>query len=183
MPSGTGQNLCDMAPLQVFQRGVGIALRLPVTGAAVPVRAPTGKLDRQVGQGQRIALGHDHRLHQRIFQLADITRPVMGDQRVHDLGRDPADTLADLPVDALEKMLGQRPDVVAAIAQGRQADIDDMQAVIQILAEFPRLDPCRQIGIGRGDEAGVAAHRLAAAHGAVFALFQQTQQFALQTRR
>src|SRR5215212_8029613 len=59
-----------------------------------------------------------------------------------------------------EKVRGERRDVLAAIAQRREADLDGVQPEQQVLAKTPRRDFIFERCIGRGDQAHVDAPRL-----------------------
>ncbi len=54
-------------------------------------------------------------------------------------------------------------DVFAPHPQRRNGQRQHVQAIEQILAEMPGFDPVEQFAIGRGDDADVDLHRLAAA--------------------
>ena len=51
--------------------------------------------------------------------------------------------------------VGERRDVLRALAQRRHADRQHVQAVVQVLAEALLLDGLQQIDVGRGDDAHV----------------------------
>ena len=58
-------------------------------------------------------------------------------------------------VNCVEKLVRQDRNVLATIPQRRHHDVDDVQAVEQVLAERPLLDHVSQVAIGRGDHAHV----------------------------
>ena len=78
----------------------------------------------------------DHRALDGILQLTHIAGPGVVGKDAHRLGgkseRTPS---AGLPGKFLEKGLGQRKDVVATRAQGRDVDLDHRQPEVEILAE------------------------------------------------
>ena len=53
---------------------------------------------------------------------------------------------------ALQVVAQQQQHVVAALAQRRHRDLDDVQPVVQILAELPALDLLAQVAVGRRDQ-------------------------------
>ena len=61
---------------------------------------------------------------------------------------DVADVLAEFVREALQEVVGQQRDVLAPLAQRRNADLDDVQAVVQILAELAFGDGLLQIRRG-----------------------------------
>ena len=69
------------------------------------------------------------------------------------------------------------------LAEGRQIQLKDVQAVIQILAELPLVHEFRQVAVGCGDEAEIRI--LAAAHPDLLDLIalQHAQQLCLKIQR
>ncbi len=82
-----------------------------------------------------------------------------------------------------EEMSDQVRNILGALAQGRQAKRNDIQAEEQILAEQAVLFELPEILVGRGDNADVGLDRRAAANGRVFALLQHPQQSRLRFHR
>ena len=83
-----------------------------------------------------------------------------------------------------EKLIGEQRDVLAAIAQRRHDDVDDVQAIEQILAERSLRDHVAKVLVGRGNHANVDG--AAAAVGAdflQFACFEEAQQKTLHAQR
>ena len=76
-------------------------------------------------------------------------------------------------------MLDQDGDVLLPLPQGRHPDRQDLQAVVEVLAELPALDQAAQVLVARGDDPHVhLAHGLAADR-ADLALLQRAQQLLL----
>ena len=69
------------------------------------------------------------------------------------------------------------------LAEGRQIQLKDVQAVIQILAELPLVHEFRQVAVGCGDEAEIRI--FAAAHPDLLDLIalQHAQQLCLKIQR
>ena len=80
-------------------------------------------------------------------------------------------------------MRRQRRDVAAALAQRRQQDVDDVQAIEQILAEATLGDLLLQVAVGRGDQADVGRDGLIATHAFELAFLQHAQELHLGRRR
>ena len=59
-----------------------------------------------------------------------------------------------------QELLGQQLDVVAPLAQRRQLDREDVQAVVQVLAQLARRDRLLDAAAGGGDDAHVDLDRL-----------------------
>ena len=71
----------------------------------------------------------------------------------------------------------------APLAQRRQRHREDGQPVVEILAEPPARHHLAQIAVGRGDDAHVDAHGLAAADPLELALLQHAQELDLRLGR
>ena len=102
-----------------------------------------------------VALGQHHGAEQRVFELADVARPVEGREHAQRLRRDQADALALFGGKARQEMPGQRRDVGGAVAQRRHRDREDVQAIEQVFAKAPGFDVGDQVAIGGGDDADV----------------------------
>ena len=76
-------------------------------------------------------------------------------------------------------MAGQVRNVLPAFAQRRQANLERVDAEVQVFAEFVVLDHLAQVAIGRADHAHIDAERLRVADAADFARFQEAQQLHL----
>ena len=83
----------------------------------------------------------------------------------------------------LEEVLHQQRDVVAALAQRRQVDADDVQPIVEVLAEPALFHLLLQVDVGRGDDAHVDLDRLHAAEAHELALLHDAQQLGLRFDR
>ena len=72
-----------------------------------------------------------------VFELAHVARPAVFQQAPHGGRADDRDVLAQLAVEAFQKMLAQVGDVFRPLAQRRQGDGENVQPVVEILAERP----------------------------------------------
>ena len=63
----------------------------------------------------------------------------------------------------LEEELHQQRQVALALAQRRDVDVEDVQPVVEVLAEQPLGDPLLEVAVGRRDDAHVDAHRFVGA--------------------
>src|SRR6266576_7302563 len=79
-------------------------------------------------------------------------------------------------------MLNEYRDVIRALPQRWQVEGDDVETIVQIGAEAPRLDLLFEIAIGRGDEPCVDRDRLRRADGNHFAVLEHPQQLDLRCR-
>ena len=82
-----------------------------------------------------------------------------------------------------QEVLGQRQDVLGAVAQRRQVDVDDVQPVEQVLAEAAVRQALFQILVGGGDDAHVDLLAARRPQRPDLALLQDAQQLGLQRGR
>ena len=101
------------------------------------VAAMLDEVLRQVVERDGVLLGQDLRPFQHVGQLADVAGPIVARQRVHRLGRRCVNGCGPI-CRVVEEMLDQLGNVLPAIAQRRQMDRDDVEAIVQILAELGR---------------------------------------------
>ena len=78
---------------------------------------------------------HDHRPLHHVAQLPDVARPPCGAQRVQRLRCEAVEVLAVGGGELVQEVLGQQRNVLAALAQRRQRDGEDVEAVVEVLAE------------------------------------------------
>ena len=96
----------------------------------------------------------------------------------------------EMPVTALpicsaylaRKCSASERDVLAALAQRRQDDRDDVDAVVEVFAEPPLGDRLGQVLVGRGDDADVGLQLLEPADAPEPPLLQHAQQLDLHHR-
>ena len=82
-----------------------------------------------------------------VLELAHVARPVVAREALHDVQREPGDRAALARVHLAAEVLGQRRDVLAPLPQGRDLDRNDVEAVVEVLAEVARRRPSPR---GRG---------------------------------
>ncbi len=85
-------------------------------------------------QGAAAVAQHDPLGHG--FQLADVPRPLVRLQRAHGVGRELRRRDVVLHAQRLDEMLPQDRHVVAPFTQRRDDEVDDVQAVEQVVAEL-----------------------------------------------
>src|SRR5258705_3757492 len=101
----------------------------------------------------------DARALDEVLQLADVTREFIRTEMLERVGRD----VLHRSLLLLQKELDQLGDVFAPLPQGHQSDREDIETVIEILAESSRVDHLLEIPVRRRDHAHIgAAHFLAA---------------------
>jgi len=109
-----------------------------------------GKLDAEFLFG-----GHGDGALDGVLKDADVAGPVVPFHGFEALGREPDDVLTHLHGKLLEEVIGEQDDVFSAVAQGRNLDGDDAEAVVEVLAELAILHELEKILIGGGDDADI----------------------------
>ena len=118
-----------------------------------------------------------------VFELADVAGPVEGGEQGQGLARTAGDALAFLDIEAGDEVVDQGRDVLAALAQGRSLDREDVEAIEQILAEGAGPDLLGRVAVGGRDDTDVNLDRAFGADGVNLALLQGAQQFDLHVQR
>jgi hypothetical protein len=88
-----------------------------------------------------------------------------------------------LPGEELEITVGNPEKVARPLAERRQADRDDIQAVVEVFAEFPGSDRCFQVPVRGGDQTYIGRPGFGFADAFIFAFLEQTQQLRLDLER
>ncbi len=124
---------------------------------------------------ERPAPSDDDGMFQGVPKLADIPQPRERRQE----GRGGREDRHPGGFEAAEKMFGQRQNVLTPFAQGRQVNLEDVQAEEQIVAETAVGDAPFQVLMRRRQHAHIQSLRLIAAHRQDFVMFQDAEQFDL----
>ena len=77
-------------------------------------------------------------------------------------------------------MLGEDGDLLGAVAERRDEDIDDVEAVVEVLAEASLGDGALEVLVGGGDDADVDLDVAAGAQAGELAILQDVQELGLQ---
>ena len=140
-------------------------------------------------RGQCQARGGDHRSIRKqsrpledVAELADISGPAVTEQRRASVGSQRLARQAVVNADASQEMLGERGDVLRALAQRRQRDGQDSQAVIEILAEAPGVDGGGQLLAAGREDPDVDGLAPGAAESADGLLLDHLQELGLESR-
>ena len=83
---------------------------------------------------------------------------------------------------SLQEVADEQRQVVAALAQRRQVDGDDVEAEVQVGPEAAILHALVEVAVGGGDDAHVDGDRLRAADARERALLEDAQQLGLRAR-
>src|SRR5262249_59900219 len=85
-----------------------------------------------------------------IFELPDGAWPVILDQDAHGVRRDVHDA-AVLRIELLEEEVDEADDLFAALTQRRDADLDDIESIVEVLTELMRAHAGFEVAIGGGE--------------------------------
>src|SRR5581483_7867684 len=101
---------------------------------------------------------HDRALHC-VLQLAHVSRPTVFHERLHRRIREPSCLSAELFREELQKMLRQSRNCILPLAEGGNMKLDDIQAVVKILAKVPLLDHGLEVAVCRADHPNIDRQR------------------------
>ena len=113
-----------------------------------------------------------------ILEFPDISRPFVGVQDVQNL----LPYCQILPGEFLDKKVREDRDIFLALPQRFYADLNDIEAVVQVLAEFLLLDELLQVLVGSRDDPHVERDRLIAADALHFPLLNDAQELDLHVK-
>src|SRR5205823_6884253 len=137
-------------------------------------------LGEEVLGERRAGVGEQHRALDLVGELAHVARKrVAGEQRER-LVAGLADGLLQLRREPSRQMPGEGRDVLPPVAQRRQADRKDAQAVVQVLAEAARLHLVLEATVGGRDHPYVDRAGPGLADGAYLALLEHPQELRLE---
>ena len=106
------------------------------------------------------------------LQLAHVAGPRVFEHHLARVGRESAYEARGVARVLLQEEVDQDGDVVAALAQRRHVDGEDVDAVVEVVAEAAVRDHRAQVAVGRGDDAHVNLDGARAADATNLALLQ-----------
>ena len=101
-------------------------------------------------------------------------------EHLHGVRRDAAHILLVLLADLLDEVLDEKRDVIGAVAQRRQDDRDDVESVVEVIAERAFADHRLEVAVRRRDDAHIDVYRLLATDAVELLLLQDAQELDLQ---
>src|SRR5262249_18770871 len=123
------------------------------------------------------------RLLEHALKLAQIPRPGIALQKGDGLGSGVRDLLAQFRAEASEEMLDQQRDILGSLAQRRQANRDDVEAVVEVAAKLAVRHEYFQIAVRGGENSYIGLDGLVAADPFEPLVLQHAQQLRLRERR
>src|ERR1043166_3406757 len=127
----------------------------------------------------RILAGEGDRPFDRVLQFPDISGPRVALERFQNFRRHREVAPA---AELLDEVADEKRDVLRTLAERRDADLDDIQSMEEVLAELAGLDEIPKILFGRDDDADVDLDRLRGADPLELPLLQDAEQLHLRHR-
>ena len=127
-------------------------------GAAAEFAGIAHHLARQhieIDAADPVARRHDDDALDDIAELADVPGPFVGLQRDHRIGRDLGRGHTAIGGVMRDEMRDQRRDILTPFGEWRDLNRDDVESVIEILAETAFRNLVRQVTRGRRDDADI----------------------------
>ena len=119
---------------------------------------------------------------ERVLELANVARPVVVDEETESVLRDGVGS-PRFEVQPLQNARGEQRNVLLAFAKRRQAQVDDVEAIEEVLAEASGLDQPREVAGGGSEQAARRAEWIRAVGGPNLARFERAKQTRLQIER
>src|SRR6185369_170489 len=141
------------------------------------------QLGRQVVRIDELRRRHHRQPVADVLELADVAGIVERDEARHRSVGQALAFDAELARALLQEEARERRDVLVALAQRRQPEANDVEAVEQVFAERAGLYALLEILVRRGDHAHVALHRVVAADAVELAVGEDAQEARLQVER
>src|SRR6516225_719699 len=118
-----------------------------------------------------------------VLELPHVAGPRVCEEPLEHLRRESLDVLPVLRVELLQEVLRQYRNVLHPVAKRRKRDADDVQPVVEVLAEPALLDEPLQVLVRRRDDTDVDRPALGGAQGQELALLDDPQELRLHLRR
>ena len=117
------------------------------------------------------------------LELTNVAGPGIFKARFHGSPGKGTRATAQLEGKDLDEVIDKKRNIFAALAQGRNAQSDGVEAVIQVSAESPLFESLFNVHIGCGDDADVHGNDAATAKPGELLVLQNVEQFGLQAGR
>ncbi|MCK7499649.1 MAG: hypothetical protein MZW92_61555 [Comamonadaceae bacterium] len=128
-------------------------------------------------------VGEVQGIFDRVLHLSHISRPAVIHERPQGFRREPGDVAGMRVAETLEKVGGQRRDVLLSFPERRQKDGDDVQAEEKVFAERSVPDGLFEIPVRGRDDPDIELPDLGVPDPAAFPFLEKTEQLDLRRRR
>src|SRR5574338_89139 len=115
-----------------------------------------------------VGIADENSSFDRIFKLANIARKVIAHEHIDGRSRNTPDPLSVLLFVFFKEMLRQQQNIGLTLAQRRQKDRENIQAIIEVLAKFPCTDRFFEVFVRRCDKPYVRLYCLGSAEAFKF---------------
>ena len=132
--------------------------------------------------GHEAAVAEDGRPLEHVPKLADVSGPGVSEERLLRVAGDPGRGTAQLGADLLEECSREGQDVLRALAQRRDPDLEDGEPVVEIFAERAACHGRSQVAVGSGDDADVGLQGPRPAEPLELALLEDAKELGLDRR-
>src|SRR5215470_4479016 len=178
----------DISVVQVKESLDIVALELGDAGQFCDLEvswrsAPVAGGQIQIFALNHVPLGEHDRARNQVLELPHVPRPIVILQHLHGVGREGVGGFAKLQRVFLQKMAGQRGNIVASLAQRRQVKADHIQPIVEVLSQPTSPNSLVSVDIGGGDHAHIGCSRFSRTERAVLFLLQDAEQFNLSRQR
>src|ERR1700737_665928 len=102
-----------------------------------------------IGWPDLFAAAHDHRALDCVLQLANVTRPFVGENPFPSRIVEAAHRLRVLRGESYEEFVRQQLDIANALAERRQEQLDDGETVVEILSQIVFRESLLGVAVGR----------------------------------
>src|SRR6266536_4133595 len=167
-PAGLLENREDVLALDILE-----APRLRL-------QAPTGRPRHEIAEIEPAVGGEDDRPLDDVLQLAHVSGPDVGGQRIQHVRVERSHVLPHLRGVQHREMPGEARDVLQPLSQGRKDDGKDVEAVIEGGAEVLLAHGPLEVAIRGRDQPDVYLQRLSPADALELAGLQHAQELRLQ---
>ena len=157
---------------------MSVLRRVPVAGRS---RRGHGSYD-VLGQVFHLDLwltAQDHRPFHDVFQLAHVAGPGIGGESAQGLGGDFLNFPAQFSGVLVQEMKAERGNVLAAVLEGRDVELNRVHPVKKIGAKELLVDHLLQIPISGGDEPNIGLYRRASTNTLEASFLEHAEDLAL----
>src|SRR3989454_7923637 len=154
-------------------------------GRGAVVVSGRGPLPLELGERnfERSPLREDHGPLDEVGKLAHVPGPRIPAEGVERLARDHLDVSVHRAGEALHEETDQRGDVLGSLPQRRDVDGEDVQAIVEVVAEALLLDQPSEVAVRRGDQTDVDLDRPGAADTLERLLLEDPEELRLERER
>src|SRR5678816_117468 len=137
---------------------------------------------RKNREGNGVSRSEDHRAFDSIFQFSNIAGPVVGGQGEHRILTETLDVLLILIRVCLQEVHRQELDVVFSFSQRRDAEVDDIESVKEILPELLVINFLLQVLVCGGENTDIGVDRPRPPEPFELAILENTKKLHLNSR-